>query len=362
MNKTLLTILLAGTTSLAFAQKSEITQAKNSWNLFQISANNNAVALDKKLNDLKEGLKHAEAASVHEKTKTAPDAWSHKALFASAIAVMDTVNAENSLSFQKVAEDAVAKTKELDTKNAEKDAIQTAEMNIQNAMKVRAYAAYNKKDYKNAQKYFEEIATKNPKDTAMFMNAGVMANMAKDYPAALSSFKKYVAFGTKEAKDIYTEMVNINMSQLKDTAAAVALAKEAAAKYPAEDYFVQVETQYYIDKGDIAKSEEMIDKLLAKEPNNSTYHYLKGDVYYKQALAAQAAKNKLDPKKTKELAAADKKLSGLIDQALPHYKKAAELDPKNRSALESLKQIYGFKSDNANYEAVKKQIEALPAN
>ncbi|PST83793.1 hypothetical protein C7T94_10535 [Pedobacter yulinensis] len=362
MNKTLLTILLAGSASIAFAQKSEITQAKNAWNLFQISAGNNSVALDKKLNDLKAGLQHAEAATVHEKTKTAPDAWSHKALFASAIAVVDTVNLQNSESFQKVAEEALAKTKELDTKNAEKEAIATAEVNIQNAVKVRAYTAYNKKDYKNAQKYFEQITAINPKDTAMFKNAAVMASLVQDYPAAIANYKKYAAFNTADAKETYSEMVNLSMNHLKDTAAAVAIAKEAAAKFPTDDYFVQVETQYYINKGDIAKSEEMIDKLLAKNPNNSMYQYLKGDVYYKQALAAQAAKNKIDIKKTKEIAAADKKLVGLIDQALPYYKKAAELDPKNRAALESLQQIYGFKNDNANYEAIKKQIAALPAN
>ena len=51
-----------------------------------------------------------------------------------------------------------------------------------------------------------------------------------------------------------------------------------------------------------------------------------------------------------------------IDQSIPFYKKSLELDTKFIPALESLKQIYGFKSDEANFEDMKKRLEAISKN
>src|SRR5690606_18489605 len=105
--------------------------------------------------------------------------------------------------------------------------------------------------------------------------------------------------------------------------------QEASAKFPDAENFIQIETQLYINKGDIAKSEMMLDKLIAKDPKNAIYQYLKGDVYYQQAVAIQAEKNKLDNKKVKEANALTNKITALLDKALPFYIKSTELDPKS---------------------------------
>ena len=161
------------------------------------------------------------------------------------------------------------------------------------------------------------------------------------------------------AKDIYLEAINLSLTELKDTVGGLALLKEASAKFPEAENFIQIETQMYINQGDIAKSEAMLDKLIAKDPNNATYQYLKGDVYYTQAVDIQNKKNKLDPKKVKESAAMTTQITGFLDKALPYYLKSSELDPKSAPALEALKRIYAFKNDTPKYEATKKKLEAL---
>jgi tetratricopeptide (TPR) repeat protein len=358
MKKVLFSLLLVGVATVATAQKSEVADAKKEWGMFQLLSSGKQ-PLDKTLTALNSGLAHTDKAIAHEKSKDMPDAWSYRALFASAIAAADTVNLENSVAKQKIAEEAVTKAKALDTKGNEKENIQTAEVNISNAVKIRAFTAYNKQDFATALKYFTEATEKNPSDTAMYLNAGIMAKNLKNYPEAIKNFRKLIAFNVPNSKDLYTEVINLQLTELKDTVSALALLKEASAKFPEADNFIQIETQLYINQGDAAKSEMMLDKLIAKDPNNAIYQYLKGDIYYNQAVAIQEKKNKLTPKQVKEANAMSTEITGFLDKALPYYLKSAELDPKSASALEALKRIYAFKNETKKYEEVDKKLKAL---
>jgi tetratricopeptide (TPR) repeat protein len=154
----------------------------------------------------------------------------------------------------------------------------------------------------------------------------------------------------------------MNLDKLKDTTAALTALKEATAKYPEDADIIGIETDLYIKQNNIAKSQEALNKLIAKDPKKELYQYLMGDTYYKQALMVQETRKKIDAKKVKEYDAATAKMAALIDQSLPFYKKAAELNPTYVPALESLKQIYAFKNDMPNYEAIKKRLDAIPAN
>ncbi|MBB2144810.1 hypothetical protein GM921_04900 [Pedobacter sp. LMG 31464] len=360
MKKVLLSILFVGVATLANAQKSEVAEAKKAWNIYGLTAEKST--FDKSMLALNNGLKHTDNAIANEKSKIMPDAWSYRALFASAIAYTDSVNIDNAIAKQKLAVDAIAQAKSLDTKGEEKDNIRSAEVNIRNAINSRAIRAYNKKDYKAALTLFNEIIALNPTDTAMYINAGVTAKLVENYPEAIKNFKKVISFNVPETKNFYSETISMTLANMKDTVAGLALLKEAIAKYPDDDGFIGTETDIYIAKGDIVKSQDALKKLIAKDASKAVYHYLMGDTYYKQALALQGDRSKLDPKKTKEFDAITAKMIVLIDQSLPFYKKAIEIDPKFVSALETLKQIYAFKNDTANYNDIKKRLEAIPAN
>ena len=155
MKKLLLSILIVGSTAFAHAQKSEVAEAKKKWGIFSITGGKGE--FDKTMASLNEGLAHTDKAIANEKSNILPEAWSYRALFASSIAFTDSVNNDNSIAKQKIAEEAIAKTKSLDTKDAEKDNIEVAKINIRNAVTGRAIRAYNKKDYKSALASFKEV-------------------------------------------------------------------------------------------------------------------------------------------------------------------------------------------------------------
>jgi len=360
MKRVVLSIFLAGVTSLAFAQKSEIAEAKKSWGIFQFSNSNPSTTLDKKLEALKAGLAHTDKAIADEKSKVLADAWSYRALMASSIAVLDTVNFANADANIKIAQDALVEAKKLDTKGSEKDNIATSETNIANAVRNGGVIAYNKKDYKAAYEKFVQSTVLNPQDTAMYLNAGIAARTLNDYPNTIAQFKKVIALGSPQSKELYGELIDITLSKQKDTTAGLAILKEAIAKYPDDAEFIKTETQIYINRGDAAKSEQMLNALATKEPNNPNYQILLGNIYFSQALKLQDTRNKIDAKKVKEFNEVTAKMNGLLDKSLPYYKKALEIDPKSAAALETLKTIYAFRNDTKNYDDVKKRLDALP--
>ena len=360
MKKVLLSVLLAGVATLANAQKSEIAEAKKAWDLFQI--NPASRPFDKTMTSLNNGLKHTDLAIENEKSKVMPDAWSYRALFASAIAITDSVNNDNSVAKQKIALEAIEKATQLDAKGAEKENIATAKINVRNAINGRAVRAYKKEDYNTAYTLFNEVLAINPNDTAMYINVGVTAKLLKKYPEALANFKKVIDFNVPEAKGFYSESIAITLNEMKDTTATLALTKEALAKYPDDPEFVGIETDIYIARGDIAKSQELLNKLITKDPKKALYQYLYGDTYFKQAFALQAVRDKIDPKKVKEFDAVSAKMMGLIDQSIPYYKKALELDPKYPPALETLTKIYAFKGDTKTYEEYSARFKATQTN
>ncbi|RYG07169.1 MAG: hypothetical protein EOO07_27910 [Chitinophagaceae bacterium] len=318
--------------------------------------------IDRQIVSLKEGLVHVDKALAHEKTKDLPESWLYKALFSSAIAYVDTLNMDNSVKYQKDAEEAIAKTTALDTKGDYKEDLGLAIANVRNTMVGRGRRAYDEKDYNASYNYFVEVLKKNPNDTSMYMNAGILAKLAGKHQEAIQNFKKLVSFNVPDARNYYMEMVNISLDQLKDTTSALALISEASAKFPEDPQLIGIETDIYITKGDIAKSQASLTKLIAKDPNKAVYQYLMGETYYKQALGMQEARNKVDPKKVKEFDAISAKMLALIDQGLPFYKKSHDLDPKFVPTLEALKQIYGFKNDTANFTDIKKKLDAIPQN
>ncbi|KQN38839.1 hypothetical protein ASE92_05300 [Pedobacter sp. Leaf41] len=360
MKRVFLGIILAGAVSSVFAQKSEVNEAKKKWGIFQLTSQGASTPLPKKMEAIKAGLAHTDKAIADEKSKIMPEAWSYRALFASSAAIIDTVDAANADANLKIAQDAIVEGKKIDTKGAEKDNFALAETNIANAVRNAGVMAYNKKDYKTAYTKFVQATEINPQDTAMYLNAGIAARNTENWPATVQQFKKVISLNSPQSSDLYNELVDITLRKQKDTTAALAIIKEAAAKYPENVELIKTETQIYIDRGDAAKSEQMLNSLASKEPNNASYQVLLGNIYFSQALKLQNDRNKIDAKKVKEFNDVTAKMNGLLDKSLPYYKKALEIDSKNVGALETLKTIYGFRNDTKNYEDIKKRLDALP--
>ncbi|TDG35658.1 tetratricopeptide repeat protein [Pedobacter changchengzhani] len=358
MKKIVLSMFLASAISFAFAQKSEVKEAQKTWEFYYSLGR--AKTPEKKLEDLKNVIAHTDKAIADEKSKVMPEAWIYRALASAEIAVSDTSNLANINANLAIAEEALAKVKALDTKDEQKDYVKAVKATIEVAVRNAGIIAYQKKEYKIAYDKFVESTVINPLDTAMYLNAGIAANGLKDYPNTVKYFKKAIDLGSPQSKELYNQIIQINLAEQKDTTAALATLETAIAKYPENGDFLKTQTQIYLNRGDAEKSLAMLTALAVKEPNNATYQILLGNISFSQALKLQEERNKLDIKKVKEFQAATAKMKGLLETALPFYKKALEIDPVNRPALETLKTIYAFKNDTKSYDEIKKRFDALP--
>lgn len=360
MRKLILSIFFASAVSFAFAQKSEISEAKKGWDVYQTLGRN--LPLAKQLSSLKEALGHAVTATQNDKTKDMADPWAYKALLSSSIAIVDTVDAANADANVKIAEDAVAQAKKLDTKGDSKALIKSAEDNIIIAVKNAGFVAYNKKDYKRAYDSFYKAQEINPNDTAMVLNSSILAKNLENYPKAIELSKRLLAMGSPQSENVYADVINMELKNQKDTVAGLAMIEEAKAKFPENVNFITTETDIYIRKGEIDKAEKSLLKLVEKDPKNPLYQAALGNVYLQQAYLKQTELGTIDQvKKKADYAKAKAVRDALVDKAMPYYLKASELDPKNLSALDGLKTIYFFKNDTKNYEATKKKIEEAGA-
>lgn len=100
---------------------------------------------------------------------------------------------------------------------------------------------------------------------------------------------------------------------LGDTVAWLGTLKECAAKYPENVYFYQSLIQYYDSKNQKDELMKFADEMIAREPGNALFAYVKG------YILQQGEKQ---------------------EEAIEWYKKAIELDPNYESALGNLGLCY----------------------
>ena len=218
MKRILLSMIFASTALLANAQKAEVEAAKKSW--MDYANSQNAVKIDlgalaskMKVSDKKKeepekpkptlaedlailntGFGHTDLAIAHEKTKELPTTWAIRALIASRIALIDTADIQNSVAKQQIATEAITKAEALNVKKdktVEND-VKDAKDFVDNALSNRGMIAYKRKDYATAYTAFNAMTVKNPQDTSMFVNAGLVARLSEKYPEAVASYRKAI--------------------------------------------------------------------------------------------------------------------------------------------------------------------------
>ena len=154
-----------------------------------------------------------------------------------------------------------------------------------------------------------------PKDT---INVPVAAyNMAlcgmqlEDYAKVLTHVD--MALANEQMAPSAFRYKTVAVLELGDTAAWLNLCKEGITKYPDDLYFSQSVIQYYDSKGEQDKLIALADELIAIDPENPLYVYLKGYIPHQ----------KMD-----------------LDTAIEWYIKTLEVDPNYESALSNLALCY----------------------
>ena len=218
---------------------------------------------------------------------------------------------------------------------------------------------------------------------------GVAASNAKMHEKAVNYFqslksKKY------QLTSVYQNLANEYLSA-KDSANYVATIKEAIDKLPNQPWFLQNLINFYIHSNKIQDAIGYLNTAIEREPGFAQYHFVKGQLYltlenFEDASKAinkaielepanadmyaelgrsyynKAVKLSLDANKIKDTNAYKKeeaKIDEVFKQAIPFYKKAIELKPKEVEFMLPLKQLYYRLQMDSEYAIIAKQIKDL---
>ncbi len=141
--------------------------------------------------------------------------------------------------------------------------------------------------------------------------ASLAAAKIEDYPNVL----KYAPYA-KEDKEVGKYAMEFISTALKaegDTAKWIASLQEGLQKYPDHQFFFGHLIDYYSNNNKYDEAMSFADNMLAKDPNNVFYLYVKGYLYH----------NMKD-----------------YDKALEFYKKTIEVDPNYAEAYSNIGLIY----------------------
>ena len=183
---------------------------------------------------------------------------------------------------------------------------------------------YGNEDYKKAYdlfKMFIDTADKlyklevMPKDTVNVpvaaYNMSLCGMQLQNYEMVLTHVDMALA-NEQMASSAFRYKTVANL-ELGDTIAWLELCKEGASRFPDDAYFSQSLIQYYDSHGEQEKLAALADELIASDPNNPLFVYLKAYI----------------PHQKEDL-----------DTAIEWYNKTLEVDPNYENALSNLARCY----------------------
>ena len=183
---------------------------------------------------------------------------------------------------------------------------------------------YGNEDYSKAYdlfKMFIDTADKlykldvMPKDTTNVpvaaYNMTLCGMQMEDYAKVLTHVD--MALANKQMAPSAFRYKTVAYIELGDTAAWLDLCKEGTKLFPEDAYFSQSLIQYYDSHGEKEKLNALADELIAVDPNNALYVYLKAYIPHQQED---------------------------YDTAIEWYNKTLEVDPDYENALSNLARCY----------------------
>ncbi len=152
--------------------------------------------------------------------------------------------------------------------------------------------------------------------------ASLAAAKMTDYPSVL----KYAPYAKddKEVGKYAMEFISTALKAQGDTIKWIASLKDGIQKYPEHSFFFGHLIDYYSNNNKFDDAMQFADDMLAKDPNNTFYLYVKGYLYHNM-------KN--------------------YDKAIEFYQKTIEVDPKYAEAYSNLGLIYCLQAQDFSEKA-----------
>jgi tetratricopeptide (TPR) repeat protein len=224
--------------------------------------------------------------------------------------------------------------------------------------------------------------------------------MIKYYNAIASSnagmSDKSIALYESLKNDGYKELIIHQLlyeeyKKINDTVNFVKTLQDGFTKFPEEAWFLQNLINYYIYNNQTKEALAYLNNAIAKEPNLAQYHYVKGNLdeslgnfddalkafekayqldstladaqaglgrlYYNKAVIMTEEAN--DIKDNKLAVVARKKADDVFRQSIPYFKKAAEINPEEIEYKKTLRSLYYRLQMDDDYNAIVKEINKM---
>ncbi len=274
--------------------------------------------------------------------------------------------------------------------------IKTTISNLKIAFEAAAILAYENKDFKASHSNFLQVLDmnkiplmNNQIDTLDIYYAGRAAFENKDYQEANRLFEEAAA-AKYEDPFLYVFRKQSYFAS-GDTASGVKIINEGFNKYP-EDQSIMIELiNYYLVSNQSEEALRLLGVAKAGDPQNVSYPFAEGTLYDKMGRFEEAEKSyktciEMKPEffdasynlgvlyynkavKIYEEASkiADntqfenkqKEGDDMLKAAIPYMQKASQIDPKDRSSLETLKTIFYRLKMDAEYQEVVAKLNSL---
>ena len=218
--------------------------------------------------------------------------------------------------------------------------------------------------------------------------ASLPAAKMEDYPNVL----KYAPYAKndKEVGKYAMEFISTALKAQGDTINWIASLKEGIQKYPDHSFFFGHLIDYYSNNNKYDEAMQFADDMLAKNPNNTFYLYVKGYLYhnmkdYDKAIEFYTKTIEVDPNYAEaysnlgliyclqaqdfsEIATTDVNdskykadqvtLKAFYEKARPNYEKARELKPDQRELwLNGLYRVYYNLQLGSEFEEIEKLMQ-----
>jgi len=355
--------------------------------------------------NLAEAKEIIDAAIEHEKTKDDGKTWYYRGLIYSSLDTTSNPEYQNLADHPlKTAMEAFAKADEIDpdgNKYYISDANGLPMLKEQQLNTLWGYylnkgvEAYQSENTDDAIKYFTKTQVIQPKDTTGYIYAGLAAQSGKQYDIAAKNYYVLIDDLDYAKEDIYNALIYIEGTVNKDDDKALALIRKAKEKFPNNLDFAKSEINALIRMKKVDEAKAELENAIAKEPDNPTLYFTLGVMYeelenmekaqeaYQKAvdvdptfynavfnlavlnynLAVELIKEKnnlgISSAEQKKAQAMSKQIEEKLRNALPYWKKANELQPNDRTTLETLQYIYSQLKMNEEVMKISEQLDAL---
>jgi tetratricopeptide (TPR) repeat protein len=296
-----------------------------------------------------------------------------------------------------VALEAIKKAYEIDEKGRFEKQILENLSRLNNLLLNKAILAYQEEDYKESFRFFNlsidlmemPAMAATPVDTAIYYNTGLVASFAEMPSEALKYYNKAKDMDYGGA-NIYVLIKDQYIGQ-NDSASAEKILQEGFSKFPDDNAIVIELINYYITSGKTDAALEYLKIAKELEPSNASLYFAEGFLYERmedmdQAKASYEKAVEVNPeffdalynlgalwynKAVKELEAANEIMDNkayniardaamvTLAKAVPYMERAHEVNPLERTTLETLRTLYYRLQMTDKLAGIEKKLEEL---